>query len=183
MTASAFTIGELARRFALARSTLLYCDRIGLLCPRGRSQGNYRLYSAADVERLTKIRHYRAAGLSLGAIAELLREEDAALRSVLEERLFAINAEIAALHEQQALILKLLQLDGALLRAPVLTQAVWVAMLEAAGLDATGRQRWHQEFERRAPDAHQRFLVSLGIAPEEVTEIRAWSRKDGCSGP
>jgi SAM-dependent methyltransferase len=49
MSVSAFTIGALARRFSLARSTLLYYDRIGLLCPRGRSQGNDRLYSAADV--------------------------------------------------------------------------------------------------------------------------------------
>jgi DNA-binding transcriptional MerR regulator len=129
MTASAFTIGALARRFALARSTLLYYDRIGLLCPRGRSQGNYRLYSAADVERLGKIRHYRAAGLALAAIAALLREENAGLRPVLEERLFAINAQIAELHAQQALILRLLQLDGATLRSPVLTKAVWVAML------------------------------------------------------
>lgn len=176
MTAITWTIGQLARRFGLARGTLLYYDSIGLLTPSGRTRGNYRLYNTADVERLTKIRHYRSAGLSLEAIQRVLSQEGEGLHAALEQRLFAINQDIEGLREQQALILTLLQTDPAALEAPVVTKALWVEMLRAAGLDEAGMRRWHQEFECRAPDAHQAFLVSLGIAPAEIEAIRAWSR-------
>jgi MerR family transcriptional regulator, thiopeptide resistance regulator len=177
MTANTWTIGQLARRFALARGTLLYYDSIGLLTPSGRTGSNYRLYSTADVERLAKIRHYRAAGLPLEAIDRLLRREEEGLRGVLEQRLFAINQEIQQLRDQQSLILRLLTADGATLADPVVTKALWVAMLRAAGLDDAGMGRWHREFERLAPEAHQTFLASLGIEQAEITAIRAWSSR------
>ena len=49
-------------------------------------------------------------------------------------------------------------------------------MLEAAGMDDAAKKRWHMEFERRAPDGHQEFLLSLGITADEVARIRSWSR-------
>jgi hypothetical protein len=55
---------------------------------------------------------------------------------------------------------------------------LWVEMLEAAGLDHEGRKRWHTEFERRAPDSHNEFLLSLGLTTEEIGKIRSWSRED-----
>ncbi|MBK1717632.1 MerR family transcriptional regulator [Thiocystis violacea] len=174
MTATTWTIGQLARRFALARGTLLYYDSIGLLMPSGRTGGNYRLYGAADVERLAKIRRYRAAGLSLEAIQQLLRQEGEGPRGLLEQRLSAIDQEIQQLREQQSLILRLLKSDSATLASPM-TKALWIAMLNAAGLDEAGMRRWHQAFERHAPEAHQAFLVSLDIDPEEIAGIRAWS--------
>jgi DNA-binding transcriptional MerR regulator len=33
---------------------------------------------------------------------------------------------------------------------------------------ATVMRRWHVEFERLAPEGHQDFLESPGIAPEEI---------------
>ena len=66
------TIGQLARRFELSRSTLLYYDSIGLLSPSGRSRANYRLYSDDDVRRMEAIAGYRRAGLPLADIARLL---------------------------------------------------------------------------------------------------------------
>jgi len=43
-------------------------------------------------------------------------------------------------------------------------------------MDEDARRRWHAEFERRAPDAHQEFLLSLGILADEVERIQRWSR-------
>jgi hypothetical protein len=54
--------------------------------------------------------------------------------------------------------------------------ALWVAMLEAGGMDDAAKKRWHMEFERRAPEGHQEFLLSLGIPAGEVARIRSWSR-------
>jgi hypothetical protein len=45
-------------------------------------------------------------------------------------------------------------------------------MLKAAGMDQDAMDRWHTEFERRAPAGHQEFLLSLGIPPEEAARIR-----------
>jgi DNA-binding transcriptional MerR regulator len=179
MTAKTWTIGQLARRFALARSTLLYYDTIGLLTPRGRSAGNYRLYVGADVERLEKICRYRAAGVSLEAIGGILSREGEGdgLRGVLQERLFAIDREIRGLREQQTLILRLLESDTADLSGAILSKETWVAMLRTAGLDEAGMHRWHREFERVAPAAHDAFLSSLGIDVPEIAAIRAWSRE------
>jgi hypothetical protein len=53
---------------------------------------------------------------------------------------------------------------------------MWIEMLRAAGIDEKGMLRWHSEFERRAPDGHQEFLLSLGIPEDEVERIRRFSR-------
>jgi hypothetical protein len=39
-------------------------------------------------------------------------------------------------------------------------------------------ENWHVEFERTSPEAHQDFLESIGIAPDEIDLIREWSRQD-----
>ncbi|MFD2112100.1 MerR family transcriptional regulator [Thiorhodococcus fuscus] len=175
MTARTWTIGQVARRFGLARSTLIHYDAIGLLVPSGRSAARYRLYSERDLERLERIRAYRATGLALETIAELLRHEGEGLRPILERRLFAINQEIEQLRDQQRLILRLLQTDARALDTPLVDKALWVSMLRAAGLDDQGMQRWHRAFEGQTPREHEAFLVSLGIAADEIAAIRAWS--------
>jgi hypothetical protein len=53
---------------------------------------------------------------------------------------------------------------------------LWVEMLDAAGMDEDARRRWHTEFERRAPEGHREFLLSLGIPGDEVERIQRWSR-------
>ena len=53
----------------------------------------------------------------------------------------------------------------------------WVEVFRAAGLDDAMMDKWHHEFEARWPEAHERFLVWLGIAAAEVARIRAASRK------
>lgn len=175
MNGGAWTIGQVARRFGLARSTLLHYDAVGLLSPRIRTGSNYRVYGEADLARLEKIRQYRDAGLSLEAIAEVLASEGGCLNGALERRLFAINEEIRRLKDQQRFILQLLGSKAPALAAPVVTKAMWVDMLRAAGLDEGGMQRWHREFERAAPEGHQELLASLGIGTDEIAAIRAWS--------
>ena len=49
-----YRISELGSRFKLSRSTLLYYDRIGLLCPGGRTASDYRQYTADDLARLER---------------------------------------------------------------------------------------------------------------------------------
>lgn len=58
-----FTIGQLAKAADIPTSTLRYYERIGLLQPRNRSEGNYRLYDEGDLERVRFIRARNLPGL------------------------------------------------------------------------------------------------------------------------
>ena len=170
------TIGQLARKYSLSRSTLIYYDKLGVLSPSGRSFSNYRLYSEADRKKLDRIMLFRSAGLSLETIAQLLGRQGGELAAALEQRLSSLNNEIQALRNQQKVILSLLEKTGAEQVARVLDKATWVSILSAAGLDEAGMRQWHIEFEKTSPEAHQDFLESIGIGHEEIERIRAWSR-------
>ena len=52
----------------------------------------------------------------------------------------------------------------------------WVAMFREIGLSEAQMEQWHKVFEARHPAGHQGFLEWLGIKPEEIDRIRAWSK-------
>jgi DNA-binding transcriptional MerR regulator len=72
-----YTIEQVATRTGLTKRTLRYYEEVGLLPPTGRTEGNYRRYSEADLRRLERIKNLRALlGFSLNEIRELLEVED-----------------------------------------------------------------------------------------------------------
>ncbi len=66
-------IGELARGLGLNPKTIRYYEEIGLLPEPKRTSSGYRVYTAADQERLRFIAKAKAMGLTLEEIAEILR--------------------------------------------------------------------------------------------------------------
>lgn len=167
------TITVFARGFGLSRTTLLYYDRIGLLKPASVNASGYRLYGDAERTRMQRINTFRQAGLSLDTIRELLETEHGGqVEAALEQRLAALNTELVHLQAQQRLIVNML---GRTEQTPVNVEQ-WVKMLEEAGIDEEGRLRWHQAFERDAPQAHQAFLASLGLDAAQVKAIRKRSQ-------
>ena len=70
------TVGEVAKATGLTVRTLHHYDAIGLVVPSGRSASGYRLYADEDVERLHAVCTYRALGLALEAIGEILADGD-----------------------------------------------------------------------------------------------------------
>lgn len=66
-------------------------------------------------------------------------------------------------------------------RARAMDKDSWVQLLRATGLSDDDMDRWHAEFERLAPEAHQDFLESLDIGVREVATIRAQARQNWCS--
>jgi DNA-binding transcriptional MerR regulator len=170
-----YTIGQVAKKYSLSRSTLIYYDSIGVLKPGGRSGSNYRLYSEDDLRKMDRIQLFRSAGLSLESISSLLKKEDNELDSTLENRLLTINGEIQELRDQQKVILKILENASLESSTRVITKETWVAMLRAAGLDDTGMRNWHVAFEKTSPEAHQDFLESIGLENDEILAVRDWS--------
>lgn len=70
-------IGELAKRTNCQIETIRYYEREGLLHAPERTDGNYRLYEDAHVERLRFIRQCRSLDMALDEIRTLLRFCDA----------------------------------------------------------------------------------------------------------
>ena len=72
-----YTIEQVATRTGLTKRTLRYYEEVGLLRPTDRTEGNYRRYSEADIERLERIKKLRdLLGFSLNDIRKLLETDD-----------------------------------------------------------------------------------------------------------
>jgi DNA-binding transcriptional MerR regulator len=71
-----YSVGELSRTAGLPPSTVRYYDRRGLLKPRARTEGNYRIYDGDASERLRFIRAAVSNGFTLEDIATLLTFRD-----------------------------------------------------------------------------------------------------------
>lgn len=174
-------ISALAKCFGLSRSTLLHYDQIGLLKPSQRNEKGYRYYNQHDYQRLKSIKLYREAGLSLDDIAQLLEQQVPGQESplsvrLLEQRLAQINTEIQQFRTQQRLIIELLGGHSQLRQQTLLDKQSWVKLLRDSGMDEDAMWQWHANFESAMPQQHQDFLASLGIASEEIQQIRQHAR-------
>lgn len=171
-----WTAGQLARQCGLSRTALLYYEQIGLMPPPARTAGNYRFYTARDLERLRAICAYRDAGLRLEDIRLLLAHPAGNAGRVLERRLREIDAEIAALRSHQQALARLLG-HQLLRKAKMISKEKWVEIMRSSGFTEEQMWAWHSEFERAAPAEHQEFLEFLHIPAEEILSIRTRSRK------
>jgi DNA-binding transcriptional MerR regulator len=87
--------------------TIRFYEQIGLLPQPTRSEGNQRLYTEADADRLCFVRHCRELGFSLDAIRELLSLADhpdrpcAAADPIAQTHLREVEQRIARLRALQ----------------------------------------------------------------------------------
>ncbi|NEA59653.1 MerR family transcriptional regulator [Streptomyces sp. SID13666] len=69
-------IGEVAARTELSLRTIRHYEETGLVTPSARSQGGFRLYTEADVQRLMVVRRMKPLGFALDQMRELLDATD-----------------------------------------------------------------------------------------------------------
>lgn len=70
------SIGELGRQTETKVETIRYYERIGLLAAPARTEGNYRVYGEAALNRLSFIRRARDLGFSIEQVRDLLALSD-----------------------------------------------------------------------------------------------------------
>ncbi len=94
---AAYMISAVAERYAVHPQTLRLYEREGLLKP-SRSDGNTRLYTDEDLERLEVILQLtRELGVNLAGVEIILnmREKMAAMQRQMEEFVSTLNREMA----------------------------------------------------------------------------------------
>lgn len=94
---AAFMISSVAEQYSLHPQTLRLYEREGLLKP-SRSDGNTRLYTEEDLERLEVILHLtRDLGVNLAGVEIILnmRGKMEAMQSQIEEFVHSLNHELA----------------------------------------------------------------------------------------
>lgn len=96
-------IGETAKRCGVTAANIRYYEAQGLLPAPPRSDGDYRLYSEADVHRLRFIRLCRALDMSLDEVRTLVgldlnnKSDCATARSALDAHLQHVRERLAEL--------------------------------------------------------------------------------------
>jgi MerR family transcriptional regulator/heat shock protein HspR len=95
---AAYMISAVAEQYAIHPQTLRLYEREGLLAP-SRSEGNTRLYTDEDLERLEVILHLtRDLGVNLAGVEIILnmRQKMEAMQTQIEEFIVTLNRELAS---------------------------------------------------------------------------------------
>jgi len=113
-------ISSVAEQYAIHPQTLRLYEREGLLKP-SRSDGNTRLYTDGDLERLEVILHLtRELGVNLAGVEIILnmREKMAEMQIQIEEFVTTLNRELVArrrtpLTEEKHSLIRVISAKGA----------------------------------------------------------------------
>src|SRR5271169_1746843 len=95
---AAYMISAIAEQYEIHPQTLRLYEREGLLKP-SRSDGNTRLYTDSDIERLEVILHLtRDLGVNLAGVEIILnmREKMGQMQSQIQDFVASLNRELAA---------------------------------------------------------------------------------------
>lgn len=70
-------IGEVATRTELSLRSLRHWEEVGLLRPSGRTDGGFRLYTEADVDKILAIRRMKPLGFSIEEMKAVMSDLEA----------------------------------------------------------------------------------------------------------
>lgn len=99
------TIGRVAALADITPDALRFYEREGLISPTTKSEGGYRLYDEAVVQRLRFVQHAKQCGFTLAEVHEFLtmKSEDSAcckdVRSKVIEKKLQLETRIKAMKE------------------------------------------------------------------------------------
>ncbi len=92
-------IGQLADLTGLTVRTLHHYEKIGLLVPSDRTNSNYRLYNAADIQRLQQIVSLKQLGFSLEQIKDCLEKPDFSPIKIMQMQLTQLTKQMQSMTE------------------------------------------------------------------------------------
>lgn len=110
-----YTISQLSKAAGIPTTTVRFYERIGLVEPEGRSQGNYRLYGDDSLTKLRFIRAAQAIGFTLNDVKSLLADEDGdtltcgSVQGLIETRLADIEERLKDLRHVRKVLKEALE--------------------------------------------------------------------------
>ncbi|WP_143336760.1 MerR family transcriptional regulator [Corynebacterium pacaense] len=155
------SIGEAAELLGVSTRALRHWDSIGLLQPEWRTASDYRLYTDADMEKAMQILVYRAAGVPLREIAELLTAPDSVKEHLLRQRRL-LEVQITHLRRKIRAVDRILKENTMTIEDKAeLFGRDWPDYQEEA------EQRWGQ-----TPEWEQSRRVRAEMSPQDVREAQ-----------
>ncbi|MFM9372288.1 MerR family transcriptional regulator [Streptomyces sp. Da 82-17] len=97
--AEGLTVGQVSGRLGVTVRALHHWDEIGLATPSLRTPAGYRLYTAADLQRLHRIVVYRELGLGLDRIRAVLDDAATDVPGALRAQRAQVTERIERLRE------------------------------------------------------------------------------------
>lgn len=94
-----YTIQKLAQLSGVSPRTLRYYHEIGLLVPKRLSSSGYRIYGAAEVDRLQQILYLKRFGIKLEEIKQTLTDPTFDIRPLLTQQRHYLSQELSQLQE------------------------------------------------------------------------------------
>ncbi|NYF98585.1 MerR family transcriptional regulator [Janibacter cremeus] len=111
-------IGEVVTRTGLSHRTIRYYEEMGLLTPSARTEGGFRLYDEAGIERLLLIKPMKPLGFSVEQMRHLLDALDT-LADPGSPGSAAARAQVDAIHDEA--LTRVAELKEATARAEAFT--------------------------------------------------------------
>ena len=175
MNHSLLTIKELVDQVGggVTPRMVRHYHQLGLMPPPQRSQGNYRLYTQADVERLQRILVLKQQGFQLSHVQQLLDRDPTdweGLTDQLQHQYRAVIQQISRLRQTAQALEQLLGQDQACrsLQAQVSTQLQILDAQAQKSLD--GMEALWSNLGGAAPDHPEPFQESLHHLLPDLSE-------------
>ena len=92
-----YQIGDVSCRTGLSQRTIRHYDDLGLVKPSARTNGGFRLYTEADVERFLLIKPFKPLGIGLDVVRRLLGAVDTLTVSADDTSARRVVAEVLGL--------------------------------------------------------------------------------------
>jgi DNA-binding transcriptional MerR regulator len=187
-------VGELAAATGVTVRTLHYFDEIGLLSPAARTAAGYRLYTADDVRRLSRILALRDLEIPLGEIAGLLDSsvEAGAFERLVRDRLDEVERHFQSRQRLRRRLVALLaaardtpepSIDELIEAMEAMMQASYFTPDQLARLKERHREagdsgfaRWQQEWTRIVAELRGHLDRGADVAePAVQATARRWT--------
>ena len=144
----------------IARSTLLYYERIGIISPARNPENGYREYSQQDLHALVLIRQLKKAGFKLSEAHKIM--QGSLDPQLILSRYQSLQADIREKMMAKEIVKSLLALTK--------------GSVPEDNSDWNPAGRWHAELEKIAGEAHAEWLTKLGFDEKDQIYIRWVSR-------
>jgi DNA-binding transcriptional MerR regulator len=177
------TVGGAASVVGVTVRTLHHWDEMELVRPSQRTSGGHRLYDAADVARLHRVRLYRELGVPLAEIAALLAASSDDAEMSLTRQRDQVREHIRRLERAADALDRLIEArrSGVLLSPEeqvAIFGATWQPSWQAGARERWGdSEQWAQYAERaadRSPEDWRRIMADVeALHAELAAALRA----------